>query len=221
VPHDCKGHAPQSFEQLEHVSDPLHVPSPHAGGQVPQSFEQLEHVSDPLHVPSPHAGGHVPQSFEQLEQVSVPVQFPSPQEGQAPQSCGQFVHDSPAPHSPLGQVAGHAPQSFAQLEHVSVPLHVPSPHDGAHAAQVITPLQPSEITPQSDALQVLAAHVPWPQRFGPAPPQVSSLLHGPHDSTPPQPSGAVPHSTPVAVQVIGWHGPTFPSVSPPLSPGAS
>jgi hypothetical protein len=48
--------SPQSFVQLEHVSLPLHVPSPQlgTGGQAPQSAGHEVQLSPPLQVPLPH-----------------------------------------------------------------------------------------------------------------------------------------------------------------------
>lgn len=49
-------HAPQSLEHEEHVSVPLHVPSPHTGPQLPQSLAQEEQVSPDSQEPFPQTG---------------------------------------------------------------------------------------------------------------------------------------------------------------------
>jgi hypothetical protein len=57
VPSPQDGHAPQSCEQLEHVSLQSHVPSPQTE-HAPQSCEQLEHVSPASQSPLPHVTAH-------------------------------------------------------------------------------------------------------------------------------------------------------------------
>src|ERR1022692_4918481 len=83
----------------------------------------------------------------------------------------------------------------------------PPPH-------TMTPPQPSEMVPQSrPATQVVAGvQAIAPHWFGPPappsagePPQNTPASHVPHRSTPPQPSGALPHCKPCPLQVSGWH----------------
>lgn len=48
---------PQSAEQELHDSPETQLPSPHTGPHEPQSPEQVEQLSLPLHCPSPQVGG--------------------------------------------------------------------------------------------------------------------------------------------------------------------
>ncbi len=108
-------HAPQSGEQLEHVSLPLHVPSPQRAAHAPQSSEQVAQVSTPLHVPSPHrTDAHAPQSEPQDEHVSVPLHVPSPHRTDVPASLAEQTHASkPAPLA-LHDCAPAAPLAHTQ-----------------------------------------------------------------------------------------------------------
>src|SRR5262245_12902318 len=53
------------------------------------------------------------------------------------------------------------------------------------------------------AAQVVAMHVPWPQTFGPPPPQLSVPVHMPQSTVPPQVSGIWPQFLPCAKQLLG------------------
>ena len=108
-------HAPQSAEQLVHVSLPLQMPSPQRAAHAPQSSEHVVQVSAPLHVPSPHrADAHAPQSAPHDEHVSVPLQVPSPHRADVPASLDAHAHASkPAPLA-LHDCAPIAPLAHTQ-----------------------------------------------------------------------------------------------------------
>jgi hypothetical protein len=70
-------------------------------------------------------------------------------------------------------------------------------------------------------MQVLGLHEPDPHWFGPAPPHVIPAPHVPQSTTPPQPSGALPHVAPSWLQVFGLQPHWFATPSPPQLSGAT
>jgi len=67
------------IELSEHSSMPQHSePSaqcPHLGGQEPQSLGQLEHVSPPLHTPSPQRGPQLKSAAVGCGQAALQVKY--------------------------------------------------------------------------------------------------------------------------------------------------
>jgi hypothetical protein len=76
---------------------------------------------------------------------------------------------------------------------------VPQSMAKLHASDTYPQLAPS-------CAHVLDMQVPVPHLLGPPPPpQFSPDLQVPHDTIPPQPSGADPHVAPSCAQVLGLH----------------
>ncbi len=129
------------------------------------------------------------------------------------------------PPHPSGILSQFLPSAAQVVGVQSQTLGWPLPPQilGAWQVPQVTSLpQPSEIWPQVNPIfsQVMALHVPVPQRLGPAAPQVWPAAQSPQFSTPPQLSGSMPQFLPSASQVVGTQPQVLGAPAPPQVSGA-
>jgi hypothetical protein len=145
-----------------------------------------------------------PPSATQPPWQTPPTQTPlqqSPSAAHAPvapclqELSGQTARVQPAPQVPGGQAHVPAPEQVC-----------PDGQAPASGPQFTTAPQLLTAVPHSRPAQARPLSVQPQTPAVPPPPQVSGGMHSPQAIVPPQPSGAVSHSTPAGQALRGTHG---------------